>query len=150
MVSRFVAIAESTRAIELKDWPDNLWVRSCAHLQKREYAEALSDIERAIQMEPGTPKYRLVKAWIFLEQGRLPEAEAALNEVTLSSRTVASFYGRAACWWELHRYTRSVADGAVYVQIAPAYATRDAVRAGTMRFRCMVVKSILAQADAKN
>lgn len=61
---------------------DEFFRRGAAYLARRDYAPALTDIQRACEMNPQEPKYFLERATVYWHSGRLDQSDADI-ETTL-------------------------------------------------------------------
>lgn len=75
------AIELYTRLIEEMPLPTIFYLRAAARLQKKEYADALKDVNRAIGMNPSFPEALRLKALIYIQQERYGDAVPLLEKI---------------------------------------------------------------------
>lgn len=75
------AIELYSNLIEEMPLPTIFYLRASARLQKKEYADALKDVNRAIGMNPGFPEALRLKAMIYIQQERYGDAVPLLEKI---------------------------------------------------------------------
>ncbi|MBQ3388504.1 MAG: tetratricopeptide repeat protein [Thermoguttaceae bacterium] len=75
------AIDLYTRMIDESGLPSLYYLRAAAKLQKKEYADALKDVNHSIGMNPGFSEALRLKAMIYIQQERYGDAIPLLEKV---------------------------------------------------------------------
>ncbi len=118
------AISMFSKAIALKpDWAEAFAGRGRAEYQAKRYAEALEDVDHAIQLDAGHAGWYNIRglAYSYLEQH-----ERAIEDynraIELDSRVAAYFNDRGWAYRELGQFEKAIADLSHAIQLAPDYA----------------------------
>ncbi len=75
------AIELYTKLIDEMPLPTIFYLRASARLQKKEYTDALKDVNRAIGMNPAFPEALRLKALIYIQQERYGDAVPLLEKI---------------------------------------------------------------------
>ncbi|MBO7725347.1 MAG: tetratricopeptide repeat protein [Thermoguttaceae bacterium] len=75
------AIDLFSELIEEMPLPTIFYLRASARLQKKDYTDALKDVNRAIGMNPGFPEALRLKALIYIQQERYGDAVPLLEKI---------------------------------------------------------------------
>ncbi len=125
------ALADFTRAAELGRI-EAIGQRAEVLFELRRFDEVQEDLERMIAARPNDPKWYLLRARTFLEQGRSGQAvHAAGRAVRLDPNSGFGYLIRARAWEAQGRLDAALSDVDQALQVSPDPATR--VRRGDLR-----------------
>jgi tetratricopeptide (TPR) repeat protein len=117
------------------------YMRSQVHTGRENFEEALADISKAIELDPGAPEYYLQRGEVLLYLAEKPEGAAHLGEaikdlseaLRLDPEYAEAYNWRSQAYLQAGDYEKELKDLASLIELEPAYA--EAYR---RRYECRV------------
>ncbi len=109
LAGRAVASLDRLRGSAVES-PDALFLRGQAFRTMNRFAEALSPLEQAAQLDPKNIHIWLALGWCYKRVNRLDMAIEALEAAKEEEPDAAILYYNLACYWSLARNNRKAID----------------------------------------
>ncbi|MFO1095618.1 MAG: tetratricopeptide repeat protein [Planctomycetaceae bacterium] len=127
------ALVGITKALEIETGPEQLYIRGEVLRRKQRWDAAVADLDRAIEMDGGNPRFYESRGHCLTQLGRYPEA---VQDFTQAIRIYPGFakawYGRGLAFAASDRHANAVQDYSQAIEIAPQSAEAYAARARSL------------------
>ena len=129
------AVEKLTKAIELDEDPVYLLLRSAMWRGTGDGDRALTDMERAIELDPEDAENFFIRAVMYREMGRFTEALADhARAIELVPGEAEVFTQRAVTYRDMERYAEALADHDRAIELGP---DGFAIGQRAITYRCM-------------
>jgi tetratricopeptide (TPR) repeat protein len=115
------AIADLDEAIRIRKTAEVLRVRASAYAYQGKCAQAINDLNEAIQIDPTSAESYHQRASVYTLTGDKQQAIADFtSEIRLDPRSAEAYGARAACLGNCGRYEEAIADTDTAIQLLPS------------------------------